>query len=116
MIAHILQRMRIRWPLLPLAVTSVSAATINVQPGDNWSKIEGANPGDTVLIAPGTYSFLVYLQKQATLTNPITIRAQDPNNRPVWDFGTNILDTAPGDYTARRPRPGRLAIQRRAEL
>jgi hypothetical protein len=76
------------------------ATVITVQPGDNYSKIEAANPGDTVLIAPGTYSFLVYLQKQASATNPITIAAQDPSHRPVWDFGTNLLDTAPGDYTA----------------
>lgn len=71
-----------------------------VGPGDNYSKIEGAQPGDQVLIAPGTYAFRVYLTKQATAAKPIVIQAQDPANPPVWDFGTTLVDDAPGDYTA----------------
>src|ERR1051326_3886968 len=62
------------------------AAVINVGPSDSYTKIESANPGDQVVIAPGSYAFRVYLTKQAPVTNPITIRAQDPLNRPVWDF------------------------------
>ncbi|HEV2393569.1 MAG TPA: hypothetical protein VG146_14550 [Verrucomicrobiae bacterium] len=89
-------------PLLLLLFTGCLArgAVINVQPGDNYSKIEAAHPGDQVLIAPGSYAFRVYLTQQATPTNPIVIQAQDPANPPVWDFGTTLVENAPGSYTA----------------
>ena len=79
-------------------VTSLSAATITVTTNDNYTKIESAQAGDEVVISPGTYAFRVYLTKPAT--NTITIRALDPANPPVWDFGTNFLDNVPGSYTA----------------
>lgn len=75
------------------------AAIITVTTNDNYTKIEGAGPGDQVLIAPGTYRFRVYLNKQSP-GKPITIAALDPANRPVWDFGTNLVENAPGSYTA----------------
>jgi len=62
------------------------AATIDVTPSDDYTKIESAQPGDEVVIAPGTYKFLVYLTQQAPSNNPIVIRAQDPKNPPVWDL------------------------------
>ena len=91
--------------------SAAQATVINVGPGDNYSKLEGAQPGDQVLIAPGTYAFRVYLTAQAAPTNPIVIQAQDPSNPPVWDFGTNLVDNAPGDYTAgdRARAPGSSA-------
>jgi len=76
------------------------AAVITVTTNDNYTKIEGANPGDEVVIAPGTYAFRVYLTQQATPTNSILIHAQYPTNPPVWDFGTNLVENAPGSYTA----------------
>ncbi len=76
------------------------AAVINVTTADNYTKIESANPGDEVIIAPGTYAFRVHLTKQATPTNPIVIRALDPANPPVWDFGSTLVENAPGSYTA----------------
>src|SRR6266576_6113368 len=76
------------------------AAVINVTPSDSYTKIESANPGDEVVIAPGTYAFRVYLTRQAGATNPIIIRAQDPANPPVWDFGNTLVENAPGSYTA----------------
>src|SRR6476620_7123465 len=76
------------------------AAIINVTTNDNYSKIEAANAGDEVVIAPGTYAFRVYLTKQAGVTNPIIIRALDPANPPVWDFGSTLVENAPGSYTA----------------
>ena len=77
-----------------------NAAVINVTTNDSYTKIESANPGDEVVIAPGTYRFRVYLTRLATPANPIVIRALDPADPPVWDFGTNLLDNAPGSYTA----------------
>src|SRR5947209_15666284 len=79
---------------------SALATVINVSPADSYTKIESAKAGDEVVIAPGTYSFRVYLTAQASSTNPIIIRAQDPANRPVWDFGTTLVENAPGSYTA----------------
>src|SRR5271170_1329189 len=93
--------------VLPVLIRAVclwavasSAAVIYVGPSDNYTKIEEAVAGDEVVIAPGTYAFRVYLTQQAPATNPIVIQAQDPSNPPVWDFGTNLVDNAPGDYTA----------------
>src|SRR5262249_55261723 len=83
-----------------LVSLTIHAATINVAPGDSYTKIEGAQPGDQVVIAPGTYSFRVYLTKSASPTNPLVIRAQDPANPPVWDFGTTLVENAPGSYGA----------------
>src|SRR6476661_1226676 len=81
-----------------LTGVSAQAAQITVTTNDNYTKIESAQSGDEVLISPGTYGFRVYLTKAAT--NTLTIRALDPANRPVWDFGTNFLDNVPGSYTA----------------
>ncbi len=83
-----------------LTCTLADATIINVTTNDSYAKIEAAKPGDEVVIAPGTYSFRVYLTKQAGVANPITIRAQDPANPPVWDFGTTNVESAPGSYTA----------------
>lgn len=76
------------------------ATIINVTPADNYTKIEAAQAGDEVVIAPGTYRFRVYLTKQGTKLNPIKIRAQDPNNKPVWDFSASLVESAPGSYGA----------------
>lgn len=75
-------------------------ATIEVTPTDSFAKIEGAKPGDEVIIDPGTYKFRVYLQTQATAAQPIVIRAKDPANPPVWDLNGTTVETAPGSYTA----------------
>lgn len=75
-----------------------AAAIINVTTNDNYTKIENAQAGDEVVIAPGIYAFRVYLARAAT--NTITIRALDPANPPIWDFGATLLDSAPGSYTA----------------
>ena len=83
-----------------LASASARAATINVAPGDSYAKIEGAKPGDEVVIAPGTYGFRVYLTQQAPADKPIVIRAADPTNPPVWDLSAGYVENAPGSYTA----------------
>jgi hypothetical protein len=76
------------------------ANIINLTPSDNYTKIEAAQAGDEVVIAPGTYRFRVYLTGAGTRLNPIKIRAQDPNNKPVWDFSATLVENAPGSYTA----------------
>ena len=76
------------------------AAVIQISPGDDYTKIEAAQAGDEVVIAPGTYRFRVYLTGQGTRTQPIKIHAQDPNNRPVWDFSGGLVENAPGSYGA----------------
>ena len=84
-----------------LGYACAEAAVINVTTNDTYTKIESAKPGDEVVVAPGTYKFRVYLNNGlATATNPIVIRAQYPTNPPVWDFGTNLVENAPGSYTA----------------
>jgi hypothetical protein len=87
--------------LLLAASTEPSLAKIiNVTTNDNYAKIESAVAGDQVVIAGGTYSFRVYLTRQAPVTNPITIRALDPAHPPVWDFGATLVENAAGSYTA----------------
>src|SRR5215831_5859697 len=81
-----------------MLTTVLFLSTITVNPGDSYDKIENAQPGDEVVIAPGTYNFRVYLSKQGSM--PIVIRAQDPNNPPVWDMGSTLVEDAPGSYTA----------------
>jgi MYXO-CTERM domain-containing protein len=76
------------------------AATINVAPGDSYAKIEGAKPGDEVVIASGTYGFRVYLTQKASEDKPIVIRAADPAHPPVWDLSAGYVESAPGSYTA----------------
>jgi len=76
------------------------AATITVTTADDYKKIEAAQPGDEVVIAPGKYAFRVFLQQQAPANNPIVIRAQDPKNPPVWDLSAQNVEDAPGSYTA----------------
>ena len=83
-----------------LASGLARAATINVAPGDSYAKIEGAKPGDEVVIAPGTYGFRVYLTQKASADKPIVIRAGDPANPPVWDLSAGLVENAPGSYTA----------------
>src|SRR5258708_2089331 len=88
--------------LTVLAVRATAMATIiNVTTNDNFTKIEGARPGDTVLIAPAPSVFGVYpTNSHASPTNPIVIQALAPANPPVWDFGTTLVESAPGSYTA----------------
>jgi len=85
---------------LAIGVTSAHAATIQVGAGDSYAKIEAAQAGDEVVIAPGRYAFRVHLTRQASASAPIVIRAQDPSNPPVWDLGASLVENAPGSYTA----------------
>lgn len=87
-----------------LTSASAHAETVTMTPDDDWSILESAQAGDIVEIAPGTYRFRVYLSNAGTAEEPIVIRAQDPNNRPVWDLvgegEDTFVDTWPGSYGA----------------
>ncbi len=88
---------------ITLFASPALANVIMVSPADGttgYKKIEGAQPGDEVIIAPGTYAYRVYLTQTATAAQPIYIHAQDPANPPVWDFGKTLVENAPGSYTA----------------
>ncbi len=97
-------------PMLALAALAATlttgeaqAAVIQVSPADGstaYTKIEGAGPGDEVVIAPGTYAFRVYLQTKAPADGPIVIRAADPTHPPTWDLSGTLVEDAPGSYTA----------------
>src|SRR5260370_19822182 len=78
----------------------VPAAVINITTNDSSTRIEAEKRGDTVVIAPGTYAFRVYLTNQVTQTNSTVSQALDPSNPPVWDFGATLVENAPGSYTA----------------
>ena len=88
------------WCSLPGLWLRASAATILVTTNDTFAKIEMARAGDTVLIAPGNYSYRVFLTQPGTAAAPITIRALDLVHRPVWDFGDGLVEDAPGSHTA----------------
>ena len=83
-----------------------AAALITVSPADGntaYTKIEGAHPGDEVVLAPGTYAFRVYLRQQATAASPLYIHSQDPSNPAIVDPSSasgGLVDNAPGSYTA----------------
>jgi hypothetical protein len=88
---------------LLLTALPIPASVINLSPADGtngYTKIEAAQPGDQVVVAPGTYAFRVHLTAQGSTTNPIYIQAQDPDNKPVWDFSATLVENAPGSYTA----------------
>lgn len=106
--------MRLRVPFIvslvgvasPIAWSPASAvaAVVQVVPTDsdedNIAKIEAALAGDEVVVAPGTYRFRLYLEGVGTEAQPITIRAEDPADRPVWDLDGDVVENWPGSYDA----------------
>jgi hypothetical protein len=95
-----LRRARAAVLALLASASGARAATIPVGPSDSYAKIEAAQPGDEVVLAPGTYRFRVHLTRQAPASQPIVIRAQDPSNPPVWDLAGTLVEQAPGSYGA----------------
>ncbi len=77
--------------LLEPAEPTVPENVITVDTIDEiFEAMRGAQPGDIIEIAPGTYDYTVYQGAQkidtsaaGTETQPITVRAQDPENPPV---------------------------------
>ena len=62
--------------------------------------------GDTVLIAPGTYFGRVVLAANATASAPITIKAQDPNNRPIFDYHNDAYGAGGAETIGGNDRAG----------
>ncbi|MFO0724691.1 MAG: right-handed parallel beta-helix repeat-containing protein [Myxococcota bacterium] len=69
-------------------------------PADGYAPIESAGAGDVVCLSAGTYQFRVWLRGNGRADAPITIRAQDPAVRPVFDYTSATHDVAgwPGSY------------------
>jgi hypothetical protein len=86
-----------------IEVVSEDSAEVNI------AKIEGAVAGDEVIVAPGTYRFRVFLDKQGTAEQPIIIRARDSRRRPVWDLEGKPVAEWPG--SSRREDRGRSIWQ-----
>lgn len=64
---------------LLLAADSLLAETVNVKPGQSLQEAaDKLQPGDTLLLAGGTYYQSLVLAKSGTPGNPITIKAQVP--------------------------------------
>lgn len=82
-----------------LLAQDAAAETFQMSPGDDYTVLEAAQPGDIVEIAPGTYQFRVHLTAEGDASNPIIIRAADPSDPPVWDLDGMNVNAWPGSYT-----------------
>lgn len=79
--------------------SNVNENITTVTPSSSYTVIESAQAGDIIEVVPGTYRYRVYLRNSGTEDQPIIIRAQDPNNRPVWDLSGDSTRNFPGSYT-----------------
>jgi hypothetical protein len=87
--------------VVSLAFASVASAdsprgtVYNLSPADDWFSVIGCDgcakgdllqPGDEVILQPGIYSDprRINIFARGTAEHPITIRAADPNNKPVF--------------------------------
>lgn len=70
--------------LLMLIASQINgfAATYSVNTADYVSRYDNAADGDTLLLAPGTYSNSIQLQNNKT----ITLKAQNPDQMPILAF------------------------------
>ena len=76
--------------LLCLALTPTAQAVDRyANPGNFYSQFTAAQPGDRVILAPGTYGRYWLPNKSGTPDNLIQVIAEDPMNRPVFDAGGN---------------------------
>lgn len=76
------------------SATSAAASTLRViQPGaDVAAAMTALRSGDTLELAPGTYStgYLRVTMAAGTASGPITVTAQDPNNPPLLVGGLEL--------------------------
>ncbi|MHC4716695.1 MAG: right-handed parallel beta-helix repeat-containing protein [Planctomycetota bacterium] len=72
------------------ALTSAAQAVDRyANPGNFHNQFAAAQPGDRVILAPGTYGRYWLPNKHGAPGNLIQVIAQDPMNRPVFDAGGN---------------------------
>jgi len=85
--------MALAWLALAMASCGGHAGEVTAVDGRSLRRqIAAAEPGTTVLVAPGTYEGGIYLQGvQGTADAPIGIAAQDPANPPVITGGSSTL-------------------------
>jgi hypothetical protein len=77
---------------LLLAASPLFAGTVNVEPGQSLQKAaDGLRPGDTLLLADGTYHQSFKLTKSGTADKPITIKAKTPGKVII----TGAMKTTP---------------------
>ncbi len=93
-------------PVLGLLAHAVFGATIRVSPDAGYQPIEAAQPGDEVVLAPGTYRFRLALTVSGTPSNPIVIRGEDPTQPPLFDYSGADLQSFPGSNAGSHPGRG----------
>ncbi len=92
--------------VLGLLAHAVFGATIRVSPDAGYQPIEAAQPGDEVVLAPGTYRFRLALTVSGTPSNPIVIRGEDPTQPPLFDYSGADLQSFPGSNAGFHPGRG----------
>src|SRR3954465_13452742 len=74
---------------------SAGAATVTVDPsGSIDAALEHAQPGDTILVATGTYADLVEASPRGTADAPITLKPA-PGAHPVVSAGFKLIHPRP---------------------
>jgi len=92
--------------VLGLLAHAVFGATIRVSPDAGYQPIEAAQPGDEVVLAPGTYRFRLALTVSGTPSNPIVIRGEDPTQPPLFDYSGADLQSFAGSNAGFHPGRG----------
>jgi len=103
---------------IPISTPSYGGTTYYVSPGGTgdgssgnpWGNIDDAmstvGPGDVVLVSAGTYMIdttnFIRTETDGTISQPITIKAADLNNKPILqrtgDIAGDGYDETQGDY------------------
>mmetsp|Transcript_20420 Transcript_20420/g.33822 ORF Transcript_20420/g.33822 Transcript_20420/m.33822 type:complete len:488 (-) Transcript_20420:111-1574(-) len=90
--------------LIILTSSAVVAAVRRVECRDAtelWKALRAALPGDDLVLHPGTYVGHFSATKDATASQPITIRSKDKNNKAVmrgWSLFFDPVMYVTGDY------------------